>query len=325
MTSKRTCILITLLFVMHTALRGQPNALKGISPISKDTEGRWVTWSSRPALAWQDAFVTGNGKHGTMVTGSAGNEHVICVHDELFIRLWDRHKVAVANIANLLPQIRKLSDSGKFTAAATLGANEARKQLTEMGAPQAWSVSPHPAFDLNIKVENTKDISNYRRSLNMETGETKTNWEDKNGVVEESVFSSRTDNMNVIKVGTSAGRKLNVALNLSETPGRKGTIDDVDVSKIFSSITSSAELENSKGLGWLKYRAGYTYDAGGYEGLARVTIKGGQMNVNGNHLQIKNADEILIVMRITPLEFGSTSQEVPVRNELSALSKDYNQ
>lgn len=328
MMIKGSYITILTLFAIQAGLMAQSVTVKKGMPgetSSKDAGGRWIAWSAKPAVAWQDAFVTGNGRHGTMAVGSPGNERIICVHEQLFIRDWDRHKIAVANIANLLPEVRKLSDSGKFTEAATLGTAEARKQLTEMGAPQAWSISPHPAFDLNIKVENTGGISNYRRELNMETGEVKTNWRDKSGTVEESVFSSRANDVNVMRISASTGRKLNVILNFSETPGRKGAIDNIDVSKAFSSITSGAQLEDNAASGWLKYHASYAYDAGGYDGLARVTIKGGQMSVNENYLQIKNADEVLIVMRITPLEFGSTSQEVPVRNELSNLPQTYNQ
>lgn len=278
---------------------------------------KWIAWSEKPALAWEDAFVTGNGRHGTMLTGNPGNERIICVHEELFIRTWDRHKIAVANVAALLPQVRALADSGKFDKAATLGTDEARKQLTNMGAPEAWSISPHPAFDLNVKIENTGAIADYRRELNMENGETKNRWEDKSGVVEESVFSSRTNDVNVIRINASKGKKLNVGLQLAETPGRKGEIMGLSLNDAFTNVTSSAEL------GWLKYHANYTHDAGGYDGLARVTIKGGQMEVVENRLQVKNADQILVVMRITPLEFGVRSQEVEVRNELSALSLNY--
>lgn len=278
---------------------------------------KWVAWSAKPALAWQDAFVTGNGRHGTMVTGNPGAERVICVHEELFVRAWDRHKIAVPNVGGLLPKVRALADSGKFDKAAALGTDEARRQLTEMGAPQAWSISPHPAFDLNVKIENSGAIAAYRRGLNMETGETKNHWEDQSGTVEESVFSSRTNDINVMRMMGSKGKKLNVILQLTETPGRKGEVAGLALNDVFSSVTSSAEP------GWLKYHASYTHDAGGYEGLARVTIKGGEMKVVENRLQIKNADQILIVMRITPLEFGVTSQEVQVRNELSALAINY--
>lgn len=284
-----------------------------------NSSGRqWIAWSATPAIAWEDAFVTGNGQHGTMATGKAGESRIICVHEELFLRGWDRRKIAVPKIANLLPEVRRLSDAGQFNDAANLACNEARKQLAGMGAPQAWSISPHPAFDLNVRVENTGTIAGYRRELNMETGEAKTRWNDEKGSVEESVFSSKENNVNVIRISSSTGRKLQVTLNLAETPGRKGNFDGIDVSKAFRSVTSKVDES-----GWLTYHAQYANDSGGYEGLARVITKGGQMRIVDNRLRIENADEILVLLRITPLEYGTTSQEAAVRNELSFLPTAY--
>lgn len=281
------------------------------------TNRKWVAWSAEPALTWENAFVTGNGRHGTMVSGKPGEERITCVHEELFIRAWDRNKIAVANVSSLLPQVRALADSGKFDRAAALGTDEARKQLTEMGAPQAWSISPHPAFDLNVKVQHSGEISHYRRSLDMATGETKNYWQDQSGGVEESIFSSRVNDVNVIRIKASGGKKLKVSLQLAETPGRNGEVAGLALKDVFSAVNQSASL------GWLKYHAGYSADPGGYDGLARVTNRGGQMKVVQDHLEIENADEILITMRITPLTFGATSQQVAAMNELVTFPNSY--
>jgi len=45
----------------------------------------------------------------------------------------------------------------------------------------------------------------------------------------------------------------------------------------------------------------YQVDRGGYEGLARVTAKGGSMVRQQSGLKIENADEVLVLIRITPL------------------------
>lgn len=47
------------------------------------TSGRWAIRSERPAARWEDAFVTGNGRQGTMVMSRPGSERIICVHEEL--------------------------------------------------------------------------------------------------------------------------------------------------------------------------------------------------------------------------------------------------
>lgn len=285
---------------------------------AKASTTRWIAWSQKPATAWEDAFVTGNGRHGTMMTGPAGNERIICVHEELFLRAWDRNKVAVANIAGLLPTIRSLVDSGKLTNAAQLANTEARNQLVQMGAPQIWPLSPHPAFDLNFAVQHAGNITAYRRQLNLETGEVQSSWKDENGTVEQSVFSSRTHNVNVVRIKGIARRKLSVTLSLDETPGRSGAIYEMDVSKAFHSIKNTAD-EN----GWLTYHAQYAKDSGGYEGLARVVTKGGKLSVVNKRLQVDDAQEIVVILRITPLQYGATTQEIAVRNQLLQLPVSY--
>ncbi|MCQ5039418.1 glycoside hydrolase family 95 protein, partial [Bacteroides fragilis] len=86
-------------------------------PSSSVSSRRWVVWAEKPATSWQDALVTGNGRHGTMVMGQPGSERIICVHEDLFIRGWDRHKVAVPSTASLVPEVRRLIESGRSDAA----------------------------------------------------------------------------------------------------------------------------------------------------------------------------------------------------------------
>ncbi len=266
---------------------------------------RWVVWAERPARSWEDSFVTGNGRHGTMVEGRPGDERIVCVHEELFFRLWDREKVAVADIAKLLPEVRRLTDAGQTGAAATLADSEARRQLTEMGAPQIWPLSPHPAFDLRITTGNATNSTDYRRQLNMETGEALTRWDG----VEMRVFSSRTHNANIVQIRATNGQKLDAGIGLEETPGRRANV--------FRSVCADATP------GWLTYHAEYAADRGGYEGLARVTIKGGQMETEGNRLHVRGAEEILAVVRITPVANGTSYRQDALRKELARWPENY--
>jgi len=304
--------LFPVLLLFATTATAQTTSLTG--------DQRWTAWSAQPATKWEDAFVTGNGHHGMMMTGKPGEERIICVHEELFLRAWDRNKIAVANTAGLLPAVRQLVDAGKLDSADALAVGEARKQLSAMGAPQAWPVSPHPAFNLDIHTNSQGTISHYKRSLDMERGEARSAWKDAGGGVEYGMFSSRTANVNVMRIRGIDGRKLSTTLALRETPGRHGNVDGVDVSKAFRDINTHADPG-----GWLSYHAAYSRDSGGYEGLARVTIKGGQMRTAGDSIQITDANEILVVLRITPLQYGITTQRVAVQNELTALSLNYDE
>ena len=288
-----------------------------VSGAFAQNQGRWVLWSEQPPVYWEDAFVTGNGKHGTMVFGNPKDNRIICTHEELFIRGWDRNKTAVPVTSPLIPEARQLMEAGQSDAAAKLITDEADRQLREMGAKERWPLIPHPAFDLRITEtdKNLKEISNYRRQLNLETGEAMVRWEEGKGAFEEYVFSSRKSNVNVIRLKADK-KKLNVTLSLEETPGRKGIHFEHDLDSAFKSVTSRAEA------GWLMYRADYAKDPGGYDGVARVTVEGGRMHQNGSSLEIKDADEVLIVMRINPFYDGDSKVE-EIKKELVRLPKKY--
>lgn len=276
---------------------------------------RWVIWSGEPAKTWEDAFVTGNGRHGTMVLGSPSEERIICVHEELFIRGWDHTKVTVPVTSSYLPEVRRLINEGRADVAAKLVTTEAEQQLADMGAKQRWPLIPHPAFDFHIcrTDSSTPPLNVYRRQLDLETGEVTVFMDDRI----ETVFSSRKHNINVFDLKAVNGRKINVELSLDETPGRKGVYCGHNLDSAF------LWCEKYASYGWLGYRAAYTNNKGGYEGLARVSVRGGNMLQKDSKLVICDADEVLVIMRITPLVDTNVSQENIVKKELSALPYHY--
>ena len=171
--SQQICVYMKYLFTLLMACLSLSTTYGTVHhPSSSVSSGRWVVWAEKPATSWQDAFVTGNGRHGTMVMGQPGSERIICVHEELFIRGWDRHKVAVPSTASLLPEVRRLIESGRSDAADELMTGEADRQLVAMGAVQRWPLIPHPAFDLCIRYTDTtlQAENGYRRQLDLETG-----------------------------------------------------------------------------------------------------------------------------------------------------------
>jgi alpha-L-fucosidase 2 len=314
-------------FQMKTMLHRIPAAfhlaalLLTVLPLSAApiSSGRWVAFSQQPATAWQDSFVTGNGNHGTMVCGTPGSERVICVHSELFIRGFDRSKVTVPEIAKLLPEVRRqcVVGGGWLQHAANMATGEARNQLAAMGAPQVWPLCPHPAFDLNLHSTPSGAVTDFRRELDMETGETRTTWRDGAGGYEQCVFSSRIADVNVVRLRGLDGKKLTVELSLTETPGRSGNLYDLNIGGGIREVKSGAEP------GRLFYKAKYHPDHGGYEGLARVTTKGGSSEVVNGRLSVKDATEILVVLRVTAWDDGEKTVGEEAGKRLAALPADY--
>lgn len=287
---------------------------------SEHSSERWILWSGQPARMWEDAFVTGNGKQGTMVFGLPENERITCVHEELFIRGWDRHLPTVAHTADLMPEVRRLMKEGKSDAASALLTNEANRQLCEMGAMQRWPLIPHPAFDLciNSLANSGSDVTNYKRTLDLETGEAVTVWNNDAGDIKESVFSSRTDDVNVIRLCAANKGSVNVSLSLKETPGRKGTHFEHDLDRAFKSLQSNASAD-----GWLCYRADYAKDGGGYAGVARVITNGGKITADGPQLKVEEAQEILILVRTVPFDRSEEFRIEHTKEALKALPTNY--
>lgn len=304
-------IIITLLSILMLACSPKKDAPTHTS----ESSGRWVAWSTQPADRLEDTFVTGNGRHGTMVWGQPNDERITLVHEELFIRGWDHNKQTVPVTASLLPEMRKLINEGNSNEASALIANEANKQLIEMGAEQRWPLIPHPAFDIRIKYNNEAN-SDYRRQLDLETGVATVMSNGGDGITQ-NVFSSREHNINVIRLKAGQNSKINIVLGLEETPGREGDHFEHSLDNAFEFV------EKETTPGWLSYRAAYNNNPGGYEGLARVTLTGGEMKQDGSNLTIENADEVLVLVRISPLEDGNKSIEKEVKKELTKLSNNY--
>lgn len=285
--------------------------------IVANSHGSKTIWSECAANRWEDAFVTGNGRQGTMVLGIPFSERIICVHEELFIRETDGDKVIVPNTSNLIPEARKLMENHCADSAAVLITSEAEKKLAEQGATNRWPLIPHPAFDLNIvSINHSSVVNNYKRSLNLETGVTSVLYDDENGAYEESVFTSRTENVNVIRFKVIKGKKLNLLLSLDETPGRKGSHFDHDLANAFKTITSKVSE------GWLEYHAEYATTIRGYDGIGRVTHKGGVMSALNDKLRIEGADEVMVVIKTVPYK-GEQGYPETIKGDLLELSYDY--
>lgn len=291
----------------------------GVLAAANSSIGRWTIWSKNPALQWEDAFVTGNGKIGSLIAGRPQEERITCVHEELFIRGWDRHKVTVPQTAQLMPYVRQLMEKGKSDEAAWLLTDEAERQLHAMGANQRWPLIPHPAFDLCIRQLDKLPlpVADYRRQLNLETGEATVVWKQGAGSFTESVFSSRKDNVNVIRLKANNKGKINVELSLEETPGREGEHFEHDLDHAFSEVNREASGH------WLTYHAAYDKDPGGYDGVAKVTLRGGNIQTKGKSLVVRNAEEVLIIVSIVPQEDARNASLDAVKAGLDKLAANY--
>ena len=154
-------------------------------------------------------------------------------------------------------------------------------------------------------------------AIELGDGEATVVWKQGSGSFTESVFSSRKDNVNVIRLKANNKGKINVELSLEETPGREGEHFEHDLDHAFSEVNREASGH------WLTYHAAYDKDPGGYDGVAKVTLRGGNIQTKGKSLVVRNAEEVLIIVSIVPQEDARNASLDAVKAGLDKLATNY--
>ena len=258
-----------------------------------------------PAENWQTSFLTGNGTHGVVVPGDALEEKQIFCHEALFMPQYP--PASAPNLASRLSEIRELILSGKNREAALLMVEEGKKVgIDEM----IWTDPLVPACQMELEFLDKSDISFYERSVNYENCLVSTKWQQNNAHHLKEVFASRPDSCIVTRISGPEG-SLNIRIRLSQLPIEEGINEqdqrfskDEVITKSEENITAEGKLTfitefKKKWVGSLK----------GYSVESVVQQSTGELSVEGDWLQIKNADEILIVSTIK-----LAYEEPPVEN-----------
>lgn len=242
--------------------------------------------SSKPAENWEHSLLSGNGTMGAMVIGEPYKETVICSHALLYLPqkrsgvLFDQQKA--------LGGIKQLLLAGKYKEAAEVSAT-LRKEQGYDDARDPFI----PAFDLKIEQERGS-VESYQRAVNFETGEATVSWKDEHGTFERKVFVSRADS--VIIVSIKGNKKINCVLRFAERP-----IDDSQrsfVNEGIKAMTADAEGEYLSFKSTFRYQ--YSGSLTGYAGLGRLNQTGGTHRIENGSLVIRDADEVLLMVKIKP-------------------------
>lgn len=146
---------------------------------------------------WREALPAGNGTIGAAVYGAVHDETVLLTHENLWVGVKTQQ---LPDVSSELSKVRKLLFEGKAQDAdgVLAAALTARGYAPEIGAPL-------PLGDLKIKMPVRQGFRNYRRTLNMETGEVSVNWTDDGLVCERKLFVSRADDLVVMKISCAGG------------------------------------------------------------------------------------------------------------------------
>ena len=249
--------------------------------------------STTPASRWEDAFVTGNGRMGAMLFGDTQNETLVANHCRLFLPLGSRE--LVPDLSAHLPALRGIIRSEGYQAAM----NFLMAKAGEQGFPGLLPTDPlHPGFFVRIKQTSSGTVRDYLRTENFRSGEVAVTWSDNRGTFSKSLFVSRPDNVIVFSI--TSDRKGGIECDLEfplPTPVERKAKDsgwraNVRSDLIISKRTISSDL--------ITFHNIYARGKGGYDAAVRIIPDGGQTRVVDDRVQIKGADEVLMLMRIVP-------------------------
>ncbi|WAZ24468.1 glycoside hydrolase family 95 protein [Streptomyces cinnabarinus] len=226
------------------------------------------TWEPAPAARWEDAFLSGNGHHGTLAFGDPNDDRVIVTQHTL-VRPNGGESARPPELAAGLTALQDRLLAGDTTAA---------EDFTD-GRPLQWVQPFHPAFRIRLR-RPPGESHGYRRSVDFTTGETSAECADWSS----RVFVSRADDVIVQRV-TTAGPRLDIALDhcLPGAPDRLG-------------VGHGALLTPEGAL--LSLRARYPDSDRAYTGVTLAVITGGTSSLVPPGVRVEGAASVLLLTRV---------------------------
>jgi len=276
--------------------------------------------SSQAAKTWEEGLISGNGTIGTNAMGRPLDERIIFTHKHLFLP--QGPPMMPPDASARLFEVRRLIDRGLYKQATNLAFDLSGQE--GFMYPDCFV----PAFDLSLQMDTGKEIRDYARSVDFQTGAATVHWADNRGVFERRLFVSRKDGVAVLAItGPDAGAvSCRLALqprDLSDHPNAKEVKQSNEVFQTHvSDIVSRSDATS------LSYRNSFTKAYPGsihaLEGYAQGTTVGGTTSPGENGtLTIKNADQVLVMIDIRPIYDPKQSAMAEMKASLAKLPADY--
>ncbi|GAA2279307.1 hypothetical protein GCM10010145_46660 [Streptomyces ruber] len=225
------------------------------------------TWEPRPAKRWEDAFLTGNGRHGALVFGDPDDDRAVVTHHTL-VRPNGGERARPPRLADRLPGIQDRLLAGDPTAA---------EEFTD-GRGLQWVQPFHPAFQVRLRRSRSAGARGYRRSVDFTTGVTEAvceGWSSR-------VFVSRADDAIVQHVTAT---ELDIALD-HRLPGAPPDL----------AAGHGAVLTAEGALLSLCVR--YPDSDRAYTGVTLVAVTGGHTGLVPPGVRIAGARSVLLLTRV---------------------------
>ncbi len=304
-----TCIRMVLMAGMAWCL------LLGITYASETPSGL-ALWYDKLAAGWLEALPVGNGRIGCMVFGGVESERLQLNE----VSVWSGSPQDSDNPDALaaLPEIRQFLFDGKYDQAKELSA----KKLICKGVGTRGAASANDPFgcfqtlgDLTLKFDAPGQISEYRRTLDLETAVAAVSYRIGDATFKREVFSSAPDQVLVVRMTCDKPGKLGFTANLTR-PERFTTAADGS-----DGLVMSGQLNDGlNGANGMKYIA-----------RLKAVAEGGTVKTDGNNLRVAGANSVTLLLtagtnyKLNPPYRGNPHEKVSADQLAAAAAKPYDE
>ena len=161
-----------------------------------------------PAGNWREGLPVGNGAVGAMPYGRVHQERILLNHEQLWYR---GHTDELPDISTSLAELRSLMEQKDYN-----GANDVYYRTLKKLDYKVDCASYHPAADLCIELRLSGAFRDYHRWLDMEAGSTSVRWDDDGTEFQRDCFVSRVNDLVVTRMTASHSRSVHAKLSLTE-------------------------------------------------------------------------------------------------------------
>lgn len=230
-------------------------------------------WFRQPASVWEEALPIGNGRLGGMVYGGIAKERVQLNEDTF----WTGSPYTPVNTRAIsrLPDVRRLIFDGKESEAQQMA------EGSMMGVPlKQCSYQPIGELQLNFPSLVEKDVTDYRRSLDLSSAVSSTVFRHQGIAHWRELFASPAHQVIAVSLGADHGGAIDVDIMFSSLQLDSG----VEVCLDSQSVILAGRNQGAHGIA-----AGLDFEA-----RCSVETTGGQVFVGADGLKVRGADRVVL-------------------------------
>lgn len=264
--------------------------------------------AARWGAMWREALPAGNGRLGAAVYGGVYAETILLNHEDLW---WLSQTPELPDVSDTLTATRRLLLSGQAEEAAAITANA----LRDRGYAPSLGF-PLPLGDLKLTMPQRHAFRDYRRGIDLTTGEVSVNWRAGETRFERRLFVSRAEDMVVYEILADGPDLIEAQLTLD-------LHDRADLRRMnnWPEPTLPTDLA-VKAQDHSVFYAARTEAGQDFGAVARVFTEGGHVASREGGVCVGGARRVLVCLKVF-VEGEREAQWQSLSKQLAAIAGNY--